>query len=83
MATLIRSRDALRGQVETLTAEPKMTGRALSVLPFLAFILMWSVNREQFRLMVDTQAGQRLLIYAGVSVLLGAIVLHKMADIEA
>ena len=83
LATLIRSRDALRGQVETLTAEPKMTGRALSVLPFLAFILMWSVNRAQFRLMVDTQLGQRLLIYAGVSMLLGAIVLHKMADIEA
>ena len=82
LANLIRSREALRAQIDTLTAEPKLTGRVLSALPFLAFLLMWTANNDQFRPMVESPAGQRLLLYAVVSMLLGGILLHKMANIE-
>ena len=82
LANLIRSREALRAQIDTLTAEPKLTGRVLSALPVLAFLLMWTANGDQFRPMVESPAGQRLLLYAVVSMLLGGILLHKMANIE-
>jgi len=46
LATLLRDRLRLRRQVRTLTAEGRLQGMTLSVLPFLMFTAMMFVNRE-------------------------------------
>ena len=44
LANLIRDRVALRGQVDTLTAEPKFSGRVLSLLPVVGFFALYYLN---------------------------------------
>ena len=82
LATLIRDRGALRGQIDTLTAEPKFTGRVLAMLPVIAFFALSYLNREMMVPMLTTTTGRLVLLYAAGSITVGYFVLMKIADID-
>jgi tight adherence protein B len=82
LATLIRDRGALRGQVDTLTAEPKFAGRVLAMMPVVGFFALLYLNRPMMLPMLTTTTGRYILLYAVGSIVVGYIVLMKIADIE-
>lgn len=82
LASLVRDRAALRGQVETLTAEPKFAGRTLALLPVVAFFGLSYLNKGMMTPMLTTTTGRYFLLYAAASVAVGYWVLMKLADIE-
>ena len=82
LATLIRDRVALRGQVDTLTAEPKFSGRVLSLLPVVGFFALFYLNPTMMQPMMNTSTGRMLLMYAAGSIIVGYFVLMKIADID-
>jgi tight adherence protein B len=82
LATLIRDRGALRGQVDTLTAEPKFAGRTLALMPVVGFFALLYLNRPMMLPMLTTTTGRYILLYAVASIVVGYFVLMKIADIE-
>jgi tight adherence protein B len=82
LATLIRDRGALRGQVDTLTAEPKFAGRVLAMMPVVGFFALLYLNRPMMLPMLTTTTGRYILLYAVASIVVGYFVLMKIADIE-
>jgi tight adherence protein B len=82
LATLVRERGALRGQVDTLTAEPKFAGRALALMPVIGFFALLYLNRPMMIPMLTTSTGRYILLYAAGSVAVGYMFLMKLADIE-
>lgn len=82
LANLIRQRVALRDHIGTLTAEPKATAVLLSALPILVFVLFFLLQRRFMMPLITTTPGWIILGYAGASVVVGYLVLRKMADIE-
>lgn len=82
LSKIIRDRDALRGQIDTLTAEPKFTGWALSALPVIAFLLVMWLNRPMMQPMFEQRTGQLMLVSAALAIVLGFYVLRRMARIE-
>jgi tight adherence protein B len=82
LSALIRDRAALRGQVDTLTAEPKFTGRVLSALPVVGFFALMYINRPMMVPMLTTETGRLILLYALVSIAAGYFVLMRIADID-
>jgi tight adherence protein B len=82
LATLVRDRGALRGQVDTLTAEPKFAGRVLALLPVVGFFALLYLNRPMMIPMLTTSTGRFILLYAAGSIAVGYFVLMKIADIE-
>ena len=82
LASLIRDRVALRGQVDTLTAEPKFSGRVLSLLPVVGFLALYYLNPGMMQPMVSTSVGRMMLMYAVASVMVGYFILMKIADID-
>jgi tight adherence protein B len=82
LSTLMRERVALRGHVDTLTAEPKLSAVVLSVLPVALFFLISSANRDYVKTLWITPTGKLLLAYGIVSTLIGYIILRKMGNID-
>jgi tight adherence protein B len=82
LATLVRDRGALRGQVDTLTAEPKFAGRVLALLPVVGFFALLYLNRPMMIPMLTTSTGRFILLYAAGSIAVGYFILMKIADIE-
>jgi tight adherence protein B len=79
LAALIRSRLRLRQQVRTLTAEGRMQGWVLSVLPLFVFGVMLVVNREYAVVLFDHVG---LLIGTGCSMLLGITWIRSIVNFE-
>jgi tight adherence protein B len=79
LAMLIRSRLRLRNQVRSLTAEGRLQGLTLLVLPFLLFGTMMVVNRTYTQVLFEHVP---LLIATGVSMLVGALWIRKIVNFE-
>jgi tight adherence protein B len=82
ISNLMRERVAFRGQVATLTAEPKLSARILAGLPFAAIGVLSLLNRDFIRPLLTTDSGHMFLTYAVVSVAIGYVVMMKIADID-
>ena len=82
IGTLMRERAALKADIETLTAESKMSARILSLLPLGVFILINLINREFMAPMLATNTGVLMFVLAAISVMMGYWMMMKIADID-
>ncbi|HEX6533495.1 MAG TPA: type II secretion system F family protein [Gemmatimonadaceae bacterium] len=82
IAELMRQRVAVRGQIESLTAEPKLSAKILSALPVVVYFGLLIVNPEYVAPLTGTPTGRVMLGAAAVSALFGYVVLMKLADVD-
>jgi tight adherence protein B len=78
----IRGRFKLLREVRVLTAQGRLSGAVLSVLPVLVGLLMFTFNRKYFTPMLTTPAGQHLLAYALASLVLGRLMIRRLVRIR-
>lgn len=83
LADLIRQRIAMRGQIQTLVAEPKLSARFLAVLPVLVFMILSVLNPNFFDPMTaEGSAGRVVLTASAISVIIGYMIMMKIADVD-
>jgi len=82
IATLMRERAALKGEIETLTSESKLSARILGALPFVVFAAVNLLNPGFMRPMLATRAGPWVLVGAMTSVSIGYWMMMRLADID-
>jgi tight adherence protein B len=82
ISDIMRERFALEGELETLTAESRLSARILAALPVLVFLGMFALNPGFMRPMLQHPAGQAMLALALVSVGLGYLVMVRISDID-
>ena len=58
---VIRERSRLLGQLRIYTAQGRLTGWILGLLPFIVFALMNFVNPSYARIMFDDPAGRKAI----------------------
>lgn len=75
-----RKRMELR--VSTLTAQAKLSAWVLSALPIALAILTYSYRPDLFNTMLNDERGNYMLIYVGVSTLIGFFWLRKIAKLR-
>jgi tight adherence protein B len=80
LAMLVRARLRLRDQVRTLTAEGRLQGLALVVLPFVMFGALLVVNRAYALTLFEHVP---LLIGMGALMLVGVVWIRKIVHFEA
>ncbi len=81
-AYLIRERFHLRRQVRTHTAQGRLTGWILTFLPVVLGVALYLVNPQTTSLLWHRDFGRELLWYAGVSTLIGALVIRKIVNMD-
>jgi tight adherence protein B len=81
-AYLVRERFRLRRQVQTHTAQGRLTGWILTFLPVVLGIALYLVNPETMSLLWHRDFGIKLLYAAGVMTLVGAFVIRKIVNME-
>ncbi|NOH53532.1 pilus assembly protein TadB [Vibrio coralliilyticus] len=69
---------AMRKKVKSLTAEPRMTAKFLSLLPIVLLVIVAWIDRSMFDRLFHTDSGQSVLLYCAASISFGALVLHLM-----
>ena len=81
LSVLMRERAALRGQIDVLTAEPKMSAVVLTLIPLILFAVLNVINRDYVAPLYTTDGGRLMLVYGAVSLAVGFIVLQRMGKV--
>jgi tight adherence protein B len=79
LAGLVRARLKLRQQVRTLTAEGRLQGGTLVVLPFLVFFVLLFVNRGYVEVLFQHPL---LLVATLISMAIGVLWIRKIVNID-
>jgi tight adherence protein B len=82
IAAVMRQRADVHRQVDSLTAQSKLSARILAVLPLLVFGSVIAMDREFIQPMLAEPAGRFMLGYAAVSVILGYLILMRIAKVD-
>jgi tight adherence protein B len=79
---LARERARLRGQLKIYTAQGRITGWILCIMPFVMFGLLSALNWNLEKLLITEPAG-RFLVYTGLGLMLfGILVIRKIIDVK-
>lgn len=82
VAYVIRERFRLKRQVRVHTAQGRMTGWVLSFLPILLGMALYMINPKGISLLWKRQLGIYLLYYAGISNVIGGLIIRKIVNME-
>lgn len=79
---LIRERFQIRGQVQALTGEGRLSGVVLLALPPVLFVTVYRMNPEYLMLLFTDELGKKMLIGGIVMQVIGALVIRKIVNIR-
>ncbi|MEW6380969.1 MAG: type II secretion system F family protein [bacterium] len=82
ISRLIRERFKLRGHIQALSAEGRISAVILVALPFCLFGLMSLINPEYSRILLTDPRGVKLALGALVMMGMGILVMRKMIRIK-
>lgn len=82
LSKIVRERFRILGQVRSLTAEGRMSGWVLSLLPIIMFALMLIINPDYVSLLIKTEQGQKMLMASGAMMIIGILIIRKIVNIK-
>jgi len=78
----IRERIRIKQEIRTLTAQGRMSGLIIGLLPVALFALLVVINPEYISTLTDSTIGMVLLAGALGSELLGLLIIRRIIDIK-
>jgi tight adherence protein B len=81
-AHVIRERVRIEGEVRTHTAQGRLTGWILSLLPVILLALINIISPGYSTILFHDPLGQKLLYTGGALIVLGALIIRKIVDIQ-
>ena len=82
IANTIRERVKIAGHIRTLTAQGRLSGAIISLLPFVMAFVIYIINPNYIMPLFTQTAGYWMLIMAVVSEFFGIMVIKKIVDIK-
>ena len=82
IAYTIRERFKIRRQLKVYTAQGRMTGYLLAVLPIVMAVILYTVSPEYMSVLFEETMGRFALGLAGVLQILGYLSIRKIIDID-
>jgi len=82
LADLIRERIAMRGHIQTLIAEPKLSAKFLAAMPVIVYLVLAVVSPGFTDPLIHSFGGRVALTAAACGVVLGYAIMMKIADVD-
>jgi tight adherence protein B len=82
ISAVIRGRFKLQRKVKTLSAEGRMSAWILALVPLFLFAVIWVTSPEYLPMLLEEEAGKKMVIYGVVSGLIGIYWVKKIIRIE-
>ena len=82
IAETIRGRNRIRAKINTMTAQGRLQGIVMSLLPWGLAAILFMLDRELIRPMFTTTPGQVMLGVIGVLEILGWLVIRRLSAVD-
>lgn len=81
IAAMIRERIRIRGEIQTLTAQARMSSWIIGLLPIGLGAALTAMQPEQMRILIDHPVGRLMLVTAVVMESIGFVIIRRIAAI--
>ncbi len=81
-AEVIRERFRLKREIMTHTAQGRLTGIVLTLLPIVLGCALYFVNPEMMSLLWKRELGIKLLYAASIMIVIGGLIIRKIVNME-
>jgi len=78
----IRQRVQIKSQIGAMTAQMRASGWIITLLPFIVAGILNIITPSYFRVMLTEPAGRVLLVFAGISIVLGNFMVRRITNIR-
>lgn len=78
----IRERITIQGEVKTLTAQGKMSGIIVGVMPLILGVILYFANKEYMMVLFTTTPGRIALGVAFINEIIGVMLISKIIKID-
>jgi len=82
IANTIRERQKIQNELKTLTAQGRLSGIIVMLIPFLLGVTIYFSNKEYMMLLFTTPIGLVMVITAFVNQIVGLIIIRKIIKID-
>jgi len=82
LADLIRKRITMKSHIQTLVAEPKLSAQFLAAIPVLVYLILSFLSPHFMDGMTHSGGGRLALILAATGVVVGYMIMMKIADVD-
>jgi tight adherence protein B len=79
---VIRERVRIQGEVQTYTAQGRLTGWILSLLPIVLLLLINIISPGYSHLLFDDATGEKMLYTGAILIMIGAVLISRIVDIK-
>lgn len=82
IAETIRERQKIKNELNTLTAQGKLSGIIIMAMPIFLGGIFYVLNKSYILVLFNTMIGRALLVFAVISQILGWLIIRKIIRIE-
>lgn len=82
ISNTIRERARLKREIKILTAQGRLSGLIIGLLPVALILAMMAINPDYIGLLFQDPRGIYLLVTAGIMMLTGAVLIRKIIQID-
>ena len=82
IANMVRARIRLQQHVKAITAQGRMVGYILLVLPLIFFVILYLINPKYARVLLDTREGFYILLAALILQALGLFSIKQIVSVK-
>jgi tight adherence protein B len=82
ISSVLRGRFKLQRKVKTLSAEGRMSAWILALVPLVLFAVIWMSSPDYLPLLLEEEAGKKMVIYGVVSGVIGIFWVRRVIRIE-
>jgi len=82
IAHTIKERVRIKGEIKTLTAQGRISGLIIGLLPVALTVIIYLLNPGYLNLLFTTQTGLIMLVSAVLGQILGVLIIRKIISIE-
>ena len=82
LGTTIRERFRILGQLRIYTAQGRLSGYILFLIPVVLAIIIWVINRPYLMILVSTKLGVYMIVAAVTMQAVGFLVIRKIINIQ-
>ena len=79
---VIRERFRLKRQIATHTAQGRMTGWVLTLLPLVLGVALYAVSPAMMSILWKTPIGVKLLWVSGSMIVVGGLIIRKIVNVD-
>ena len=82
IGTMVRSRIRLQQHVKAITAEGRLVGYILLVLPFIFFFVLYGINPQYAGVLLTDPMGRWVLLFAAIMQVMGLFTIRMIVNVR-